>query len=283
MQTDDKLILADKDFASNEEETIKKAKIMTKDREYLTSAQPIKFNKTQIKLDSDGIVLTKESDVGDILLVTDYDADSSSSRGITRKKLSTKEQYLAQKARGAYIASVCLPEASFDLSQAAQTVESSPDDIALLNKRFQWQITNKSRGLRYVKLNQNTLQLVVFTDSSFANNKDLSSQIGYIICFSDAINKANIIYWSSIKCKWVTRSVLAAELYGMAHDFDIGAVIKAIFGKMLKSVVSLILYTDSKSLYDCLVKLGTTKEKRLMIDVMSLRQSYERCKITEVK
>ncbi len=153
MQTDDKLILADKDFASNEEETIKKAKIMTKDREYLTSAQPIKFNKTQIKLDSDGIVLTKESDVGDILLVTDYDADSSSSRGITRKKLSTKEQYLAQKAQGAYIASVCLPEASFDLSQAAQTVESSSDDIALLNKRFQWQITNKSRGLRYVKLN----------------------------------------------------------------------------------------------------------------------------------
>ncbi len=69
----------------------------------------------------------------------------------------------------------------------------------------------------------------------------------------------------------------------MAHGFDIGAIIKAIFGKMLKSVVSLILYTDSKSLYDCLVKLGTTKEKRLMIDVMSLRQSYERCKITEVK
>ena len=69
MQTDDKLILADNDFASNEEEAIKKAKIMTKDREYLTFTQPIKFNRAQIKLDSDGIVLTKESHVGEILLV----------------------------------------------------------------------------------------------------------------------------------------------------------------------------------------------------------------------
>ena len=40
--------------------------------------------------------------------------------------------------------------------------------------------------------------------------------------------------------------------------------------------------TDSKSLYDCLTKLGTTKEKRLMIDLMCLRQAYERREITEV-
>jgi hypothetical protein len=31
------------------------------------------------------------------------------------------------------------------------------------------------------------------------------------------------------------------------------------------------------------VKLGTTKEKRLMIDIMALRQSYERREITEIR
>ena len=40
--------------------------------------------------------------------------------------------------------------------------------------------------------------------------------------------------------------------------------------------------TDSQSLYDCLVKLGTTQEKRLMIDILSIRQSYERREIIEV-
>jgi hypothetical protein len=32
-----------------------------------------------------------------------------------------------------------------------------------------------------------------------------------------------------------------------------------------------------------LVKLGTTQEKRLMIDILALRQSYERKKIAEIR
>ena len=67
----------------------------------------------------------------------------------------------------------------------------------------------------------------------------------------------------------------------MAHGFNHGAVIKATIEKILQISLPLILCTDSKSLYDCLVKLGTTQEKRLMVDLMCLRQSYERRLITE--
>jgi hypothetical protein len=81
----------------------------------------------------------------------------------------------------------------------------------------------------------------------------------------------------------MTRSVLAIELFAMIHDFDVDSVLKATFTKMLDVVVSLILATNSKSLYDCLVRLRTTIEKRLMIDVMILRQCYERREITEMK
>ena len=111
----------------------------------------------------------------------------------------------------------------------------------------------------------------------------MTSQIGYVICLADAINKSNVIYWSSIKCKRVIQSVLAAKLYEMAHKFDIGVVIKATLGKILRSPIPLVLYTNSKSLYKCLVKLGTTQEKQLMVDVMSLRQLYEQREITEIK
>jgi hypothetical protein len=74
---------------------------------------------------------------------------------------------------------------------------------------------------------------VIFTDASFANNKDLSLQIGYIIVLIDGNNDANIIHWSSIKCKRVTRSVLASELYGLAHGFDIRAAIMTIIQNIL--------------------------------------------------
>jgi hypothetical protein len=124
---------------------------------------------------------------------------------------------------------------------------------------------------------------MVFTDASFANNKDLSSQIGYILVLADGCRRANILYWSSIKCKRVTRSVLASELYRIAHGFDMGTSVKSTIDKALQINLLLVVYTDSKSLYKCLVKLGTTQEKRLMIDVMCLRQAYERREITEVK
>src|ERR1019366_2123182 len=45
----------------------------------------------------------------------------------------------------------------------------------------------------------------------------------------------------------------------------------------------IVICTDSRSLYDYLVKLGTTQEKRLIIDMICLRQVYERREITKVK
>ena len=207
----------------------------------------------------------------------------TSSRGTVRKSVNKKDQYVAQRARGAYIASVCQPEAAFDLSFAAQVIDPKDEDCKRLNKRLQWQIDNHSRGLKFVRLDIDTLRLIVFTDASFANNADASSQIGFVIVLADEQNNANIIHWSSIKCKRVTRSVLASELYATAHGFDTGIVIKTTLEKIINKPIPLILCTDSKSLYDCLVKLGSTQEKRLMIDLMCLRQSYERRQITEVK
>ncbi len=113
--------------------------------------------------------------------------------------------------------------------------------------------------------------MIVFTDTSFTNNKDLSSQIGFIIMLADRNNQANVIHWSSIKCKRITRSVLAAELYAMVHSFNKGIVIKTTIKKILSRSIPLTVYTDLKSLYDCLVKLGTMNEKRLMIDLLYLR------------
>jgi hypothetical protein len=170
------------------------------------------------------------------------------------------------------------------LSHAAQFIEStfSSNDIISLNKRLQWQIINQIKDLRYVKLNQSFLRLVIFTDSSFAYNRDSFSQIEYVICLADSTH-ANILHWSSVKCKRVTRSVLTAELFAMIHDFDVDSILKIILTKMIDTFVSLILITDSKSLYDCLIRLEITVEKRLMIDVMTLRQFYKRREITEMK
>ncbi len=45
----------------------------------------------------------------------------------------------------------------------------------------------------------------------------------------------------------------------------------------------IVMCTDSFSLYKCLVKLRTTKEKRLIIDIIALRQLYKRRELTEIQ
>jgi hypothetical protein len=130
---------------------------------------------------------------------------------------------------------------------------------------------------------QNSFRLLIFTDSSFANNPDCSLQIRYVIALADKHDQANILHWSLIKCKCITRSVLASELYNMAYGFDTGTAIKTTVEKILGlKKLPLTVYTNSKWLYECLVKLGTTQEKRLMVDIMCLRQAYERRQITEI-
>ena len=284
LQTDDTLFLADNDFAEQEQIQLQKAGFLAKDREQLQPGKDLKFNGAVVHLDNSTITLTQVCQCQNLQLVTNKEATTTSSRGTVHKDLTTKEQYIAQRARGAYIASVCQPEAAFDLSVAAQAApEPTEGDVKALNMRILWQIENAARGLTFTKLDKESLQLLVFTDASFANNKDLSSQIGYVLVLADSAGKANILHWSSVKCKRVTRSVLASELYAMAHGFDISVAIKSTIDRILGKTVPVILCTDSKSLYDCLVKLGTTAEKRLMIDIMCLRQAYERREITEVK
>jgi hypothetical protein len=69
----------------------------------------------------------------------------------------------------------------------------------------------------------------------------------------------------------------------MAHGFDISTAIKAIVELQFNISLPLILYTNSKLIYKCLVKLGTMQEKRLIINVMCLYYSYKRREIAKVK
>ncbi|RFU28087.1 hypothetical protein B7463_g8248, partial [Scytalidium lignicola] len=144
-------------------------------------------------------------------------------------------------------------------------------------------IQNAAKGIQFVKLDKETLQLLVFTDISFVNNRDLSSQIGYIVTLANRKGNVNTLYWTLVKCKRVTHSVLASELYRIAHGFDMRVAIKSTIEGILEIDLPLVIYTDSRSLYDCLVKLGTIQEKRLMIDMMCLHQAYERRQIAEVR
>ena len=104
----------------------------------------------------------------------------------------------------------------------------------MLNKRLQQQLDNLKRGIRYVNLDLKHTKLFVFVDRLFANNKDLSFQIRYeIILINETIStisdlfklRGNLVHYSNIKSKRVTRSVLALEVYRIVKGINIAIAI----------------------------------------------------------
>jgi hypothetical protein len=66
-------------------------------------------------------------------------------------------------------------------------------------------------------------------------------------------------------------------------SFVISSTLKMITEQLELPAIPTIVCTDSFLLYKCLVKLGTTKEKRLIIDIMAIRQSYKRRELFKIR
>ena len=139
LQTNDTLILKAFEFANAEKKAIKTAKFLIKEREHLTANKSIKFNEALIQLTFiDDLLLNQKAQIAEISLINIAQKSSSTSaKDIVRSKLTSKEQYVAQRAKYAYVALICQFEASFDLSNVAQAINPINDDIKLLNKRLQ--------------------------------------------------------------------------------------------------------------------------------------------------
>jgi hypothetical protein len=80
---------------------------------------------------------------------------------------------------------------------------------------------------------------------------------------------------------------LASEIYGIVIRIDIvyaiSSTLKLITTQLELPDIVTIVCTDLYSLYEYLVKLGTTKEKHLMIDIIVFQESYERKELFEVR
>lgn len=189
--------------------------------------------------------------------------------------------FLDERACGAYIAAVCRPDATYAFSTPSKITTRSVT-TSTLHKSIREMLATVDKGLKYVPLDLNSLIMDVFVDAGFGTNKDSSSQLGFRIKLMDKQGYGNIIEYRRRKTKRITRSVLDAELFAMVHGFDVAATNRLTLNAMIDRLIPLHVYTDSRSLYDCLTRINQTTEKRLLIYLRMLRHSYERSEITKV-
>ena len=128
-------------------------------------------------------------------------------------------------------------------------------------------------------MNLQLAKIYVFVNRSFANNKNLSFQIGFMLVIGIELKGIakftlirNIIYISLTKCKRVICVMLTLKLYAIIIGIDmliaLLSIINMIINKLGIKQLLTIVYIDFLSLYKYIIKLNIIKEKRLIIDII---------------
>ena len=116
-------------------------------------------------------------------------------------------------------------------------------------------MNNLERGFWYVPVNLQSTKVYIFVDGSFTNNKDLSSQIGFVLVIGIELERVaefilirNIIHTSSTKCKKVIRAMLALKLYiiiiGINILIALSSIINIIINKFEIKQLLIVIYID---------------------------------------
>ena len=78
------------------------------------------------------------------------------------------------------------------------------------------------------------------------------------------------------------RSVLVAEVTAFSDASDDGSTLCNEIKEILKRHVPIILLTDSKSLFEIILKGSRTSENGMMLDIVAARQRYKRHEISNI-
>lgn len=114
------------------------------------------------------------------------------------------------------------------------------------------------KGLDFVNLHLDTTRLVLITDVSFPNARDMKSLVGDLILMFDADNKCNFVHFGSNRCNLVARSFMAAKLLALFLGFDYAFVVKDLLAGIMGCDLSLQALIHSKTVFNIVVKQSQT-------------------------
>lgn len=137
--------------------------------------------------------------------------------------------------------------------------------------------------------------LLVASDASWANNENLASQAGYMVCFAHQSIKdgqataMSPLRWKSYKQERQTQSTLGAELMGVSRAIAEAEWIRSLFAEalhpgydltkdgMFREKIGMIVTIDNKPIYDHVCGDGVVvKDKRMAIEMLIVRRDIRK-------
>ena len=181
------------------------------------------------------------------------------------------------------------PDCSYDVLELSTSLKHPVrEDIIKANKTI--------KKLKYDECNilfpdlgdPNQLKLVVFSDASHANLPDAVSSAGGFIVFLVGSNmRCSPLAWEAKKIRRVVKSTLAAETLALVEALDmafyLGSILSEILHKSNSAKIPIECYVDNKSLWENTQSTKNVTEKRLRIDLASIKDMLQKGEISEIK
>ena len=166
----------------------------------------------------------------------------------------------------------------FEISEQAQITEKrfysdSSGFVKRMNQLVQYAHDSVAH-LNFLKLEQESLRIVRFSDAAYANNHDLTPQLSRVILLADDTNAFLPISFKIYKSRRVTRSVLSAEVIAFVDMFHDAYAMCTQVRQAIRRSVPMHLMADSKSLFDIVSKGSRTSEKRIRFDIHAGRHAH---------
>jgi hypothetical protein len=147
----------------------------------------------------------------------------------------------------------------------------------LINSTIYHVLKTPNVGIKFPKMDADSLYIACYGDASLSNNPDkVSSQIGGVPPSGTSAAMFKCFLGSAKKCPRVVSSILAGETIAAVTVFDLAFAIQHALEEATQRKLELFWFTDSYSLFQTIIRYQSVREERLLVDLSILRQGYRK-------
>ncbi len=243
-----------------------------------------KYIGFDIKQTSKGITVSQGTYVGSIQSIT-LDPGRAKEK---KSPLTSEEQKQFRRIVGQcnWVSQGTRPDLAFDVVELSSKFNSSQvSDLVRANKSL-LRVRQHNSTIKIPHLGPNKdWRILVFSDASHANMCDgVSSMGGHIIFLLGMYNTAAAVAWSCAKIKRVVKSTLAAEMLSLSDALDHAIYLRQVISELTSTDdLPIDALVDNKSVVEAIYSTKSVEDKRLRINVGSIKELIERKTINKVQ
>ena len=231
------------------------------------------FTYVGLEIDQDrtGITVTQNEYIDSLEMI-----EISSERAKKKTDLLSKSELTSYRsAVGSlnWVVQTTRPDVAFDMLVLSMKFQSGTvEDLLSLNKVIK-KVKLKEGIVRFPCIGDpKEWKIFVFPDASFANLPDgVSSAMAYVVFLVGT--GVCVLNWKSNKIVRVVKSTLAAETLALAEGIDDALYIKKMIHDLIPSIkLPIYAKTDNKDLVESIYSTKMVKDKRLRIELASIKE-----------